>query len=185
MTTTPVLIVGAGPAGLAAAITLARLDVATLLVERRIGPSPIPRATGISTRSMELFRSWGLADRIRAHEMDVATMGWVCRSLADPAGMAVSLGFPTPEQARAASPTRPAAVPQDLLEPVLLDHLSTFAHADIRFGVELVAVEPDSDGVTAVLQHHDTGRRETVRCAYVIGADGVHSSVRGSLGIRM
>jgi putative polyketide hydroxylase len=185
MTTTPVLIVGAGPAGLAAAITLARLNVATLLVERRTGPSPIPRATGMSTRTMELFRSWGLEDRIRAHEMDVATMGWVCRSLAEPAGMAVSLGYPTPEQARAASPTRPAAVPQDLLEPVLLDHLRTFPHADIRFGVELVAVEPDPDGVTAVLHHHDTGRRETVRCAYVIGADGVRSSVRGSLGIRM
>ena len=56
MTTAPVLIVGAGPAGLVTAITLARQNVATLLVERRVTTSPFPRATGISTRTMELLR---------------------------------------------------------------------------------------------------------------------------------
>jgi putative polyketide hydroxylase len=69
MTTTPVLIVGAGPAGLVAAITLARQGIASLLVERRPSTSPFPRATGISTRSMELFRSWGLEEEVRAGEI--------------------------------------------------------------------------------------------------------------------
>lgn len=59
-TTSPVLIVGAGPAGLIAAITLARQGIASLLVERRAGTSPFPRATGVSTRTMEIIRSWGL-----------------------------------------------------------------------------------------------------------------------------
>jgi putative polyketide hydroxylase len=185
MTTTPVLIVGAGPAGLSAAITLARLGIPTTLVEQRTGPSPIPRATGISTRSMELFRSWGLEDQIRADEMDVAPMGWLCRSLAEPDGMAVPLGFPTPEQARAASPTRPAAVPQDQLEPVLLDHLRTYPHAEVRFGMEVVAVHPDRDGMTVVLRDHGTHQHTTMRCGYLIGADGVQSTVRSNLGIAM
>src|SRR5262245_38990661 len=131
METTSVLIVGAGPAGLVAAISLARQGIATLLVERRTGPSPIPRATGVSTRSMEIFRSWGLEDRVRAREIDVAWTGWVTTSLASSDGMAMSLGFPTPEQVRATSPTRPAVIPQDRLEPVLLAHLHAYPVAQV------------------------------------------------------
>ena len=58
----PVVVVGAGPAGLTAAIALARLGVEVLLVERRRELSSLPRATAVSTRSMEIFRSWGLED---------------------------------------------------------------------------------------------------------------------------
>ncbi|MGZ4617343.1 MAG: FAD-dependent monooxygenase, partial [Frankiaceae bacterium] len=55
----PVLVIGAGPAGLVAAGTLARLGVPVLIAERRRVLSGLPRATVISTRSMELLRSWG------------------------------------------------------------------------------------------------------------------------------
>jgi 2-polyprenyl-6-methoxyphenol hydroxylase-like FAD-dependent oxidoreductase len=56
----PVVIVGAGPAGLVAAVTLAGNGVGSLLVERNPGLSPLPRATAVSTRTMELLRSFGL-----------------------------------------------------------------------------------------------------------------------------
>src|SRR5215208_1014321 len=55
----PVLVVGAGPAGLAAALELARHDIPSLLIERRTTLSSHPRATGLSLRSMELVRTWG------------------------------------------------------------------------------------------------------------------------------
>ncbi|MGK5678130.1 FAD-dependent monooxygenase [Actinoplanes sp. URMC 104] len=181
--TKPVLIVGAGPAGLVAAITLARYGVASLLIEKRSRTSPLPRATGISTRSMEIFRSWGLEPAVRAGEMDVATTGWVCASLADPAGLAVSIGFPSPAEALAVSPTAPAATPQDHLEPVLLQHLRGYGLADVRFGAELTALDTDDHGATAVIR--TAGRTTTVRCSYVVGADGAHSLVRESLGIAM
>jgi 2-polyprenyl-6-methoxyphenol hydroxylase-like FAD-dependent oxidoreductase len=61
-----VLIVGAGPAGLVTGISLARYGVKTLLVEKRTAISTLSRATVISTRSMEIFRSWGLEDAVRA-----------------------------------------------------------------------------------------------------------------------
>jgi len=67
----PVLVVGAGPAGLAATGALARLGIEVLLVERRREVLGLPRATVVSTRSMELLRSWGLQDEVAAGGVEV------------------------------------------------------------------------------------------------------------------
>ncbi|MCA1835311.1 MAG: FAD-dependent oxidoreductase, partial [Actinobacteria bacterium] len=70
ITTTDVLVVGAGPAGLATAVSALRHGGRVLVAERRAGTSSIPRATGVSTRTMEIFRTWGLDDAIRAGAVD-------------------------------------------------------------------------------------------------------------------
>jgi putative polyketide hydroxylase len=182
----PVVIVGAGPAGLVTAVTLARNGIATLLVERIPGLSPLPRATAVSTRTMELLRSWGLEDEVRAGQLDITAVGaWTAETMASPDGVLMPLGHPDLEQAAAASPTRLAGVPQDHWEPVLLRHLETFGLAEVRFGTELVALDQDTDGVTVALRDRATGERRTVRSGYVIGADGAHSQVRSLLGIAM
>src|ERR1700727_3154496 len=64
-----VLVVGAGPAGLTAAATLASYGVLVQVVERKQKLSRHPRATVVSTRSMELLRRWGLEDEIKAGGM--------------------------------------------------------------------------------------------------------------------
>src|SRR5260370_42219019 len=61
----PVLVVGAGPSGLCASILLSLHGVESLTVERHPGTSIYPRATGINVRSIEIFRSIGIADQIR------------------------------------------------------------------------------------------------------------------------
>jgi choline dehydrogenase-like flavoprotein len=66
----PVVVVGAGPAGLMAAVALAGHGIECLVVERRREPATLPRATAISTRSMELLRSWGLEEEVRAGGAD-------------------------------------------------------------------------------------------------------------------
>ena len=60
-----VLVVGLGPAGLVAAIGLARYGVRVLLLEKRDGLAMLSRAIVISTRSMEILRSWGLEEEVR------------------------------------------------------------------------------------------------------------------------
>ena len=75
--------INAGPGGLTAAVTLARQGVPTLVVERRRELSGLPRATVVSTRSMEIYRSWGLEDRIRAGGVDVEWLLLLCESRAD------------------------------------------------------------------------------------------------------
>jgi 2-polyprenyl-6-methoxyphenol hydroxylase-like FAD-dependent oxidoreductase len=140
----PVLVVGAGPAGLTAAIALARHGVPTFLVERRRDLSSLPRATVVSTRSMEIFRSWGLEEPIRAGGPDVEWLLWVCETLVDAAaGSGHAVGYPTREQSAVLSPTGPACVPQDHLEPVLLAHLHALPAAKVVLGTEVVMSSTD------------------------------------------
>ena len=59
-----VIVVGAGPAGLVAAITVARAGIRVRVVNRRTSVFAHPRGTVVSLRSMELFRSWGLEQEL-------------------------------------------------------------------------------------------------------------------------
>jgi 2-polyprenyl-6-methoxyphenol hydroxylase-like FAD-dependent oxidoreductase len=180
----PVLVVGAGPAGLATAIGLGRHGVSSLIVERHPGTSIFPKASGISTRTMEIIRSWGLEQRIRERSHGVQPLMSVRPTLTSPQLAAVQLGFPTDEQALSVSPSHTALVPQDRLEPVLLDHARELG-VDVWFGTELVSLDQDATGVTAIVRSVADGTRSTVRASYVVGADGARSTVRDLLGIEV
>jgi 2-polyprenyl-6-methoxyphenol hydroxylase-like FAD-dependent oxidoreductase len=180
-----VLVVGAGPAGLVAGITLARYGVRVLIVDKRDGGSTLSRALVVSTRSMELLRAWGLEEAVRAGAADVEPCGWLTPTLASGEGTVFPLGYPATAETAAVSPTRPACAPQDHLEPILLAHLQSFPHAAVRFGCELLGLEQDRAGVRALVRDKRSDRPKTVGARYVVGADGAHSAVRQILGIRM
>ena len=61
---TPIMIVGAGPTGLAAALELARLGIAVRLIDKRDKPADTSRAIGIQARTLELLDQRGLADEM-------------------------------------------------------------------------------------------------------------------------
>jgi 2-polyprenyl-6-methoxyphenol hydroxylase-like FAD-dependent oxidoreductase len=62
--TNPILIVGAGPTGLTAALELSRMGVAVRLIDKREAPATTSRATGVHARTLELFEQRGLADEM-------------------------------------------------------------------------------------------------------------------------
>src|SRR5919108_5371367 len=169
----PVLVVGAGPAGLAAAIELTRHDIPTLLVERRCELSSHPRATTLSLRSMELVRAWGLEARVRERSTDVDWRMLETETLANAAaGTPIAVGYPNPDESRMVSPTAPACIAQDELEPLLLAHLRSAPHAHAQLGTELTGIVPGAAGVRAELRDTRTGRLSTVHGRYLVAADG-------------
>ncbi len=172
-----VLVVGAGPVGLGAALLLERLGVRWTLVERRPALGHHPKARGVRIRGMELLRQWGLEAELRAAAFREAHGFIYCDTLA---GREVGRSPRPPARELDASPTSGCRVPQDAVERALAGRLD----GDVRFGCELTGLEQDAAGVTATVRGAD-GAQERLRAAYVVAADGVGSGVRAALGIAM
>ncbi|MEX1169588.1 MAG: FAD-dependent monooxygenase [Chloroflexota bacterium] len=181
----PVLIIGAGPAGLVSAIGLARHGVRSLVIDRHPSTSIFPRATGVSLRSMEIFRGWEIDDEVRRGGWRVIPRQATVETLSSGNPVESPLGFPSDAASLAVSPTTAAVSPQDYLEPVLVEHYRSLGMGDVRFSTELVSFEQDGTGVTATIRDRATGEITTVRARYLVGADGHRSTVRAALGIVM
>ncbi|MGH4023762.1 MAG: FAD-dependent monooxygenase [Pseudonocardiaceae bacterium] len=181
----PVLVVGAGPVGICAAVFLARHGVTPLLVEKRHETSRLPRAPGLQARTMELFRAAGLQPEIRALEIGDSHAyfeGGILRvNTFSEIDDAVVLEAPSLD-GPAISPERVMGCGQDRYERVLV-HKAREYGAEIRFGTRLVSFEQDDDGVSATVEDTRTGHRRRVRARYLVGADGARSHTRELLGI--
>ncbi|WP_045703289.1 FAD-dependent monooxygenase [Streptomyces rubellomurinus] len=184
----PVLIVGAGPAGLIASLALSRYGVRHLAVGKYPGTAHTPRAHLLNQRTGEIFRDLGA-------ERAVLAQAAPRELLADFVFMTT---FSGPEVSRlgaygngpdrvgdyqAASPSQMCNLPQHLLEPVLVDQVREAGVGELRFGHEFLSLEQDEDGVTAVIADRQSGLTYTVRADYVIGADGARSQVMEQAGL--
>jgi 2-polyprenyl-6-methoxyphenol hydroxylase-like FAD-dependent oxidoreductase len=171
-----VLICGAGAAGLAMAIELARRGIPFRLIEKADQPFNGSRGKGIQPRTQEIFEDMGILDRIVA-------MGGVYpmeRRYRDDGGftdaVAMEQNAPTPAEPH----VLPLMVPQWSTERVMRERLLELGHRP-EFGCELVEFEQDCDGVTTRLVGN--AGKETLRVRWLVGADGGRSFVRHALGI--
>jgi putative polyketide hydroxylase len=183
-TETTVLIAGGGPVGLAASIGLSRHGIDSILVERHPGTALHPKARGVDVRTMEVFRQWGIEPAVRAAGLAAEALGYFYRgaTLTSPE-FERSGGGGRSGDARRLSPTTWLVIGQDALEPVLLEATRTLGRSDVRFGHELAGFDQDDEGVTATIMQRASGRPETVRARYLIGADGAGSRTRELLGV--
>ncbi|MCR4265947.1 FAD-dependent monooxygenase [Nitratireductor sp. ZSWI3] len=176
-----VLIVGGGLNGLTAACLLSHHGVRCVLVERHTDTSIQYKFAGISPRSMEIFRSLGLEDEIRANRTGDQQGGGIARgkNLADPDLQWSGAAWP---DASPVSPTQPATCDQNILEPILRRRAEQ-SGADIRFGTECLAIEEDAQEVCARVRNVETGEEYTIYADYFIAADGANGRSRDMLGI--
>jgi 2-polyprenyl-6-methoxyphenol hydroxylase-like FAD-dependent oxidoreductase len=188
----PVLIVGGGGAGLTASMLLARQGVEHLLISARPGTSDLPKAHVLNLRAMEILEDCGVADAIAARSTPAHHM----------AATAFYAGFAGPEgdyghrlaqleswgaggeneNWRAASACRQLNLPQIRLEPLMKEHAERLSPSSIRFNHELLGLEQDEDGVTALVRDNGSGDQYSVRCEYLLGADGGRR-VAGQVGV--
>ncbi|MEV6735802.1 FAD-dependent monooxygenase [Streptomyces sp. NPDC051104] len=168
-----VLVVGAGPVGLALTLDLARRGVRVRLVDREEGTFPGSRAKGVQPRTLEVFDDLGVLDAALAAGDRYPPMGlhlgpfskkWVMQK-------------PLPTD-----PTTPypdiLLLPQSATTAILRDAVE--AHSvQIGFGIGVEGVDQDAQSATALLSNG-----EQVRVRYLVGADGGSSTVRKSCGLR-
>ncbi|MER5752699.1 FAD-dependent monooxygenase [Streptomyces sp. NPDC002088] len=180
----PVLVVGGSLVGLSASLFLGRLGVPHLVVEKHSGTSMHPRGRGNNVRTMELFRVAGAEQRIREAASTLADNHGIMQtpSLVGDEGEWLFKEIDPGGGLARFSPSGWCLCSQNDLEPVLLKCARDLG-GDIRFSTELLSVDQDRDGVTAVVKNRDTGAHTTVRAEYLIAADGPRSPVREGLGI--
>ena len=184
---TPVLIVGAGPVGLALAGDLGWRGVACTLIERTDGAIEQPKMDIVGPRTMEFCRRWGIADWVR----DAPYPGDYPQDCVYVTGLnGYELGRePFPPRARercpAQSPQKRERVPQDMFDPILQRFVRGFAHVRLRYNTELVAFAETADAVVAQLRDAMTGETREIAADYLIGTDGGGSLVRERAGITM
>ncbi|MFC7618824.1 FAD-dependent monooxygenase [Microlunatus sp. GCM10028923] len=163
-----VLIVGAGPTGMVAALVLAANRIPCRLIDRRATPTSSSRALGLQARSMELLAGLGLAEEVArdAYRLSGASIMRGDRELTRMPWLPPESPYPYTY-----------VLPQQGLEAILRRRLGELG-IDVAAGSELESLTQDEQSVTARLAD---GRELTAD--WLIGADGSRSSVRDGLGI--
>ena len=163
-----VLIVGAGPTGLTAAIELSRRGLKPTIIEQREDASTLSRAVGITPRSLEILSHSG------AHE-PLISEGIAMDGLRVYHGQSLSLEMDL--KSETSFHPNLVCLPQDRTEAILADTLSSLG-TTIRYGCRLEGLEELNGGVRVTLSDRS---QETFD--HVIGVDGIRSTVREKAGI--
>jgi 2-polyprenyl-6-methoxyphenol hydroxylase-like FAD-dependent oxidoreductase len=183
----PVLIVGAGPVGLALAGDLGWRGVQCCLVEKTDGAIYQPRMDMVGVRTMEFCRRWGIAGWVEnsPYPRDYPQHNVWLESLTGfefgRERMASKNEEPCPPQ----SPQKRERCPQDMFDPILRRFAAQFSDVEFRYRTELIDLEEGNGSVEATLRDLVTGQEEKVVAGYLVGTDGAASLVREKLGISM
>ncbi|WP_039934453.1 FAD-dependent monooxygenase [Streptomyces viridochromogenes] len=169
-----VLVVGAGPTGLALATQLRAYDTPFRIVDRSLDRAQESRAPAIQPRTLEMLAGPGVTDDLvdrgsTAVRLQLHLRGRVLHVPVFDVGCDDS---PYPFL---------LFLPQSETEAVLAERLAERS-VTVERGTELLSAEPRDGIVTCRLRHRDGGE-ETVRARYVVGCDGAHSTVRTQAGI--
>jgi 2-polyprenyl-6-methoxyphenol hydroxylase-like FAD-dependent oxidoreductase len=166
-----ILIVGAGPVGLLLAAELRRDGIDVLLIEQMAQRTFFCKALGVTARTLEIFEDLGLVEQaidagVWLTGIRVFNDGKAAQTMEVPA-----TGFPYGALSLAQFET----------ERLLEEGLHQRGGA-VTYGWSLSGLVEQTDGVVAQVQSLE-GRRQEVRCRWLVGCDGAHSKVRHLLNL--
>jgi 3-(3-hydroxy-phenyl)propionate hydroxylase len=170
-----VLIVGAGPTGLAAANLLGLAGIDTLIVEQNAGLSNVPRAISIDDEGLRICQAMGLSDAIRQCIMPDISAHYVSNGQ-----LLVKV---TPTSKHNGYPLI-STFYQPQFETALLQGLQRFPSVTLCFQHSVEAFEQSDTGVIVSIRTPE-GAIQKVHCAYLLACDGGRSTIRRAFNIPM
>lgn len=188
--TCDVLIIGAGPAGMISALTLARHGISSIVLERRDGLQVHPKAHELSARSIEILHGLGFSYEELAAEAsphDDASRILFCGTIGEEFG---SIDLTVGDGSRKykehlAAPTPYLNVSQVELEKVMLAHVRACERTELLYRQQWESFEQNGETMTSVVTDLESGETWTISSRYVICADGAGSRSRKALGVEM
>ncbi|PBI87717.1 2,4-dichlorophenol 6-monooxygenase [Variovorax boronicumulans] len=183
----PVAIVGAGPAGLTAAILLLQLGIDVKVFERRDGPCLYPQAHVVNTRTGEILREMAVFDAVAAIAAPEDRLNYITWSPTLSGRRFGKLkyqnGLDRETYTKPISAARTLNIAQDRFERLLGTRFAALG-GEILFDHEVVGTAQEGDA--AVLTIRTKGQEERLeRFRYVLACDGAGSLIRRQLGIQM
>ena len=194
---TPVLIVGGGPVGMTMALCLAKRGIASYLVELRVADAlPDVKCNHISARSMELFRSLGISQDLRAaglpddypHDVSyrTSTLGEEIARIHIP-GRTTRLTDHSGPDGNWPTPEPPHRINQRFIEPILRQHVQKEALITCLYRHQVLGFTQDENKVSAQVQNLELPGASafTLHATYMVGCDGGRSMVRKGIDAKL
>lgn len=189
----PLVVAGAGPVGTCIAIEAASRGVPVVVLESRAADvPPSAKCNTVASRTLEVFRRFGVADEVRAAGLpdDFPTDVIFCTAI-DGLEMA-RIGLPSRNERQQPgfddshwrTPEPQVRISQLYLEPILARKMHATPGITVHYGTTVEGFEQDEDGVTVNCRRED-GSTFSLRSAYLVGADGGRSVVRKTMGARL
>lgn len=172
----PVVIIGAGPVGLTTALGLAHHGIASIVFEDDAQLSLDTKAGTILSRTLEVFRRYGVADAVLAQALRVDEIGEIDRRTQQST-------YPVLLDALAAETRYPFVInlPQQDLEPVLARAAAASGLVQLKMRHRYLRHEALADGVMVTVEHE--GRVLQQPGSFLLACDGGRSSVRDQIGV--
>jgi 2-polyprenyl-6-methoxyphenol hydroxylase-like FAD-dependent oxidoreductase len=172
---TDVLIIGAGPTGLALACQLIRYGVDFIIIDKKGTTTPHSKAIGVQARTLELYEQIGLADKL-------IEVGYLAEKARMFAGGKIRGEIDFTELGKGMSPYPYVLLAEQGKHEALLYDFITSHQQTVRWNTELESFTQNEGGVSAKLRNSLVGI-ETIDAKYMVGCDGAKSPVRHSLGL--